>query len=259
MQPTPEDRPAPDPSGSERSAGSAGTAPTWGLGDVAATLGLTILLGALVASAVAALAPAPSHGAGNGAGQAWGSVALLVVPWLALAGWPLLASVRKGDGPRRDYGLTLTWSTAATGVVGGLCGLCAAIVVGLAQQALTHTTLNSAVGTIASTTTSASAAALAVLAACAAFGAPVVEELAFRGLTYGALLKRGIGPRGSVVAVTVLFAVFHFEPSRILVLLVLGATLALVRMWTGSTAASMVAHVTVNIPGALAILSLVRH
>jgi uncharacterized protein len=250
--PAPEDPAAPLPAGS---GGSGEPPPAWGLGDVAATLGLTLLLGSVVAVAVDAVAPASSHGAG----RAWGSVLLLVVPWLALAGWPLLASLRKGNGPRRDYGLTLTWPLAATGLVGGLCGLVLAIVVGVIQQAITNTTLNSAVGTIAKSTASASSAAVAVLAACAAFGAPVVEELAFRGLTYGALLKRGVSPRWSVVGVTVLFAVFHFEPQRILVLLVLGATLALVRMWTGSTAASMVAHVTVNIPGALAILELMRH
>jgi membrane protease YdiL (CAAX protease family) len=249
--PTPEDPAGPPSAGS---AGSAEPVPTWGLGDVAATLGVTLLLGSLVAVAVDALAPASGHGVG----RAWGSVALLVLPWAALGGWPVLASLRKGNGPRRDFGLTLTWPLAATGFVGGLCGLAVAVVVGVVQQAVTNTTLSSAVGTIASSTTSASSAAVAVLAACAAFGAPVVEELAFRGLTYGALLKRGVSPRWSVAGVTVLFALFHFEPQRILVLLVLGATLALVRMWTGSTAASMVAHVTVNIPGALAILSLVR-
>lgn len=234
---------------------AAGGEPTWGLGDVAGTLLATLLLGSFVALAVAAVA-APG---GRGAGQAWGTIALLVVPWAALGGWPLVASWTKGNGPRRDYGLTLTWASAAIGVAGGAAGLAVALVVATVQQAVTGSTLRSAVEVIAQDTTAASAAAVAVLAACTAFGAPIVEELAFRGLTYGALLKRGVSPRWSVVAVTVLFALFHFEPARILVLLVLGASLGLVRRYTGSTAASMVAHMTINIPGALAILSLARH
>ena len=225
------------------------------MGDAAGTLLATLLLGSLVVLAVDAAAPPGGHGAG----QAWGTLALLVVPWAALGGWPLVASFTKGNGPRRDYGLTLTWTTAAVGVGGGAVGLAAALLVATVQQAVTGSQLTSAVEVIAQNTTAASAAAVAVLAACTAFGAPIMEELAFRGLTYGALLKRDVPPGLSVAAVTVVFAVFHFEPQRILVLLVLGASLGLVRMYTGSTAASMVAHMTINIPGALAILSLARH
>ncbi len=245
----------PAPEGPAEPAGPAEPEPTWGLGDVATTLGLAIGLGTVMVFLVDALVPA----SGAAAGRAWGSVLLLVVPWLGLAGWPVLASLHKGNGPRRDYGLTLSWPQAGIGLVGGVGGLVAGSIVAAVQQALTHTTITSAVGDLARSTTAASASAVAVLAACTAFGAPVVEELAFRGLTYAALLKRGVSPRGSVLGVTVLFALFHFEPQRILVLLVIGASLGLVRMRTGSTAASMVAHMTVNIPGAVAILSLMRH
>jgi membrane protease YdiL (CAAX protease family) len=228
--------------------------PRWGLGDVAATLGFTILLGTVFAVLADVLAPAGRAGAG----RAWASVALLVVPWIALAGWPIVASVTKGNGPRRDYGLSLTWRQAGIGFLGGAGGLFVGSIVGAVQEALSGSKITSAVGDLAASTTAASAAAIVVLALLTAFGAPVVEELAFRGLTYGAVVKTGL-PRGwSVVAVTVVFALFHFEPQRIAVLLVIGGSLGLVRMWTGSTAASMVAHMTVNIPGAIAILTLVH-
>lgn len=243
------------PEGPAGPAAAAAAVPSWGLGDVAITLGLTIALGSVAVVVAQVLAPASS----SGPVRAWASVALLVVPWIALAGWPLLAARRKGNGPRLDYGLTLTMAHAVIGVVGGICGLVAALAVGAAQQALTHTTLSSAVGDLASSTTSASAPAVAVLALCIAFGAPIVEELAFRGLTYGALLKRGVPQGWSVLAVTVAFALFHFEPARILVLLTLGTSLALVRMWTGSTAASMLAHMSINIPGAIFVLGLIKH
>jgi uncharacterized protein len=229
--------------------------PRWGLGDVASTLGLTILIGTFAVAVADAVAPAGRPGAG----RAWASVLLLVVPWLALGGWPLLASFRKGNGPVRDYGLRLTWPQAGLGFLGGVAAIALGSIVAEVQQAITGVHLSAAVTDLAKSSTAASAAALAVLAACTAFGAPVVEELAFRGLTYGAVLKRGVPVAYSVAATTVVFALFHFEPERILVLLVIGACLGVVRAWTGSTAASMITHMTVNIPGALYILGLAHH
>ena len=93
-------------------------------------------------------------------------------------------------------------------------------------------------------------------ALCTAFGAPVVEELAFRGLTYGSFLGIGQPRSWSAAWTTVLFALFHFEPVRILVLLVLGAGLTTVRVVTDSTGASMVAHMSINVWGAISLLSL---
>ena len=51
-----------------------------------------------------------------------------------------------------------------------------------------------------------------------------------------------------------LFALFHFEPQRLLVLAVLGGWIGAVRAVTGSTTASMVAHMAINVPGAIGIL-----
>ena len=150
----------------------------------------------------------------------------------------------------------LDWQQAGHRVACGIAALVLGTIVATIQESITGHQLSSAVGDLAQNTTSASAGALAVLAVCTAFGAPIVEELAFRGLTFGALRKMGLPVVWSVVLTTLMFALFHFELQRLAVLLVIGGLLGAVRAWTGSTAASMVTHMTVNVPGAIFILSL---
>jgi membrane protease YdiL (CAAX protease family) len=84
-----------------------------------------------------------------------------------------------------------------------------------------------------------------------AVGAPIVEELAFRGLFFAALRKHGVGPVVSVVITAVAFALFHLEPARIGVLITIGLVLGIVRWRTGSLGAAMVAHGVVNAPAAV--------
>ena len=54
----------------------------------------------------------------------------------------------------------------------------------------------------------------------------------------------------------VAFAVMHFEPQRLLVLVTIGAGLGIVRWRTGSLGACIVAHAVNNLPGAIGILLL---
>ena len=85
-------------------------------------------------------------------------------------------------------------------------------------------------------------------------GAPVVEEIFFRGFLYAGLRKRGLGDLLTVVVSSLVFAGFHLEPLRMLVLFPTALVLGWVRWRTGSTGASMVAHGVVNAPGALVLL-----
>jgi membrane protease YdiL (CAAX protease family) len=88
----------------------------------------------------------------------------------------------------------------------------------------------------------------------AMFGAPIVEEIAFRGLLYGALAKAHINEHLVVVITALVFALFHFEPKRFLILFAIGMILGEVRRRTGSTSAAIVAHAVNNTPAALFIL-----
>ena len=223
----------------------------WGFGDVAVAL-----LGAIVVGNALAVVLFEMKGHASPVAQAWMAVAVLVGPWCLLGGWPAYAALRKGSGPVRDFGLRLDLRSAAVGVLGGGAGLLTASAVAAIQVAITGQGLDARVTTVAHDIVAASRPALVLFSLATAFGAPVVEELAFRGLTFGAFRKVGQPVVWATVWTTVLFALFHFEPVRLPVLLVLGGWLGAVRAYTGSTAASMVAHMTVNIPGAVLILGL---
>ncbi len=222
---------------------------TWGLGDVWTTLALYVGFALVAAALIAPLPDTPEA-------DAWGIVLLLTVPWIGLAGWPLLATARKGRGPVRDLRLRGTTGQVVLGVVAGFAGLLLAGVVAALTQAVTGEPLVSSVGELADSMADASPWPLVVLAVGAGIGAPIVEELAFRGLLFGALEKRGQAKVACVLISAVAFALFHFEPARFPVLLVIGLTLSTVRAVTGSTRASIAAHMANNLPASISLLVL---
>jgi membrane protease YdiL (CAAX protease family) len=85
-------------------------------------------------------------------------------------------------------------------------------------------------------------------------GAPIAEELAFRGLLFAGLRKRGVRPVLTVVITAVAFALFHFEPMRLGILIVIGLVLGVARARSGSLGVSIVAHAVNNAPGAVFII-----
>ena len=226
--------------------------PRWGLGDVAVTLLGAIVIGNILVLALLPDTSAPTFHAT--ARDAWAALVVLMGPWVALAGWPLFVTRWRGNGPVQDLALRTSWRSAGLGLAFGVAGLVSAYLLVAVQQAITHEELSSRAADVAHDLVAPAPAALALFALATAFGAPVVEEIAFRGLTYGAFVKRGVPPLWSVLATAVLFALFHFEPQRVLVLAVLGIWIGAVRAVTGSTTASMVAHMAVNVPGAIGIL-----
>jgi hypothetical protein len=213
----------------------------WGLWDVLITLGGGIVLGVAAVLLLGALS-APL------------ALQLLVgglAPWLALAGWPLFVTSVRGNGPRIDLSLTLSWRDAGSGVVGGVVALIAALVVAVAWAAI-FGEFTSAAGEVgAELTALGNVWLLIVFGLMIAVGAPIAEELAFRGLFFAALRKHGVGPVLSVVITAVAFALFHLEPARIGVLLSIGLVLGIVRWRTGSLGAAMIAHGVVNAPAAV--------
>ncbi len=230
-------------------AGDLGRSRTWGLGDAWTTLGLYVVFGLTAAGLISVLPDNPEA-------DAWGIVLLLTVPWIGLAGWPLFATRTKGRGPVVELRLRGSAQQVGLGVVAGFAGLVLAGLVAALTQLVMGQPLVSSVGELADTMADASPWPLVVLALLAGFGAPVVEELAFRGLLYGALEKRGQAKAACVVISAVAFAMFHFEPARFPVLLVIGLTLSAVRAVTGSTRASIAAHMANNFPASISLLVL---
>ena len=176
------------------------------------------------------------------------------MPWLALAGWPLLTTSFQGNGPRIDLGLSLTWRDLGWGLIGGVAALVAGGTVAIVLQSLTGE-FNSAAGEIGEDLRAEGPMlALIVFALCVAIGAPIAEEIAFRGMAYNALAKRGLNTAWVIAITTVAFSLFHLEPIRIPILLASGLILGVLRWQTRGLGAPIVAHAVNNLPGAAVLL-----
>ncbi|TAK69138.1 MAG: CPBP family intramembrane metalloprotease [Actinomycetota bacterium] len=226
-------------------------APGWGIPDALLAIFGTITLAVVVASVLISLRD-------NGQPLPVGVHLLLglVVPWLALAGVPLLFTRWRGNGPRIDLGLRLRGSDVGWGLLGGVAAIALGLLAGLLTQWLFGDFTSAAGDAAQEVADSGQRAALTVFAVLVVVGAPAVEELAFRGLFFAALRKRGLGAAWTVATTAVAFALFHFEPRRLLVLLVIGAVLGVVRWRTRALSASIIAHGVNNLPGAIALLAL---
>jgi membrane protease YdiL (CAAX protease family) len=218
--------------------------PRWGLWDV-------------LWAAIAAVAIGVGVGAGLFFLDAPLGIQVLIgamVPWLALAGWPIAATIRRGNGPRIDLGLRLTWPDTGWGVLAGFVGLMSSAIAALISRFFVPDLSSAAADAAEELEQGAGRLSLTIFAVLIMVGAPVVEELFFRGFLFAALRKRGVSGLLTVVITAVVFAGFHFEPLRFFVLLPTGLVLGWVRLKTGSTGSAMVAHGLVNAPGAVLLL-----
>ncbi len=218
--------------------------PGWGIPDA-----LVALLGFVVLSAIVAVGS-------QLLGLPFGVTLLLgvFVPWLALAGWPLLTTSFQGNGPIIDLGIVIRWKDIGWGLLGGVAALVAGSVVAVVVQAIAGDVTSAAADLGEDLRNEAGFIPLALFAVAVGFGAPIAEELAFRGLGYNALAKRGLPTFAVVIITTLAFALFHLEPVRIPILLASGAILAVLRWQTRGVGAPIVAHMVNNLPGAAFLL-----
>ena len=216
--------------------------PTWGMGDA-----LISLLGAIGLSLVVSLGLVSQN---TDPENGWGLIVAFSAPWFAMAGWPIIATIIKGNGPKIDLGLIAPRTHLRLGFVAGLISLAVASLAALIVTQFTGP-ISSTAGDIG---LNQSGIVLVIFVLMAMFGAPIVEEIAFRGLLFGALLKAHVNEHLVVVITALVFALFHFEPKRFIILFAIGMILGEVRRRTGSTSAAIVAHIVNNTPVALFIL-----
>ena len=219
-------------------------APRWGIPDaIIPLLGFVLISVALAAGGSLLGIPLP-----------WLLLLGISLPWIALAGWPLLTTSFQGNGPRIDLGLRLTWSDVGWGVIGGFAALMAGGAIALLLQAI-FGEFTAAAGEVGNQLRDEGPMlAVIAFALCVAIGAPIAEEIAFRGMAYNALAKRGLSTVWVIAITTVAFSLFHLEPVRAPILLASGLVLGLLRWRTRSLGAPIVAHAVNNLPGAAFLL-----
>jgi uncharacterized protein len=209
----------------------AGHRPRWGIGDV--FLGLFVWLLAKVDAGLI-------------------DIVGLAGSWIGLIGYLLLISRWKGLGSfRRDFGFRFKLIDVVLGAVAGFGAvLASAIVVGIVAQLFDSDPGANAKAIFSGQ--SANRFGLVVLALMATFGAPLVEELFFRGLTLRAVERR-FGAVVGVIGSSAVFALLHWQGDSIGTALSLvggiftyGVVFALLARWQARLGPAIIAHMTVN-------------
>ncbi len=220
--------------------------PGWGLGDAIAGVVAGLVLSSVVASAW--LSAHPGAKDVSPGGEALSQLAL----WVGLFGAVLFASRRKGAGSlAADFGFAARPLDVPIGVATGVLAQ-VALLPGIALLMRPLVGDPDVSGPTKKLVESAHGVGTVVLVLFVAVGAPLVEELFFRGLIMRSLDRR-FGPVGAVIVSSILFGLAHYLdlPAAGLALVMVslaafGAALATLALRTGRLGASVVAHATFN-------------
>lgn len=215
----------------------------WGLGDAVAGV-----VAAQVLSIVGVLAAAALAGWESTEDAPLWAMALLQVPlWAGLVGAVVWAA-GKGRGVVEDFGLRMRWYDPFLGVVVGVAVQLVVLpllylplleLLGRSQDELARPArelsqrADSSLGWI-------------VLGVMVVVGAPLVEELFYRGLVLRSLEKRGRPAWAAVVVSAAVFAAMHFQGLQFPGLFVFGAVLAVLTLRTGRLGPAIWAHAAFN-------------
>ena len=229
------------------------------MGDVLIGLGLW-LLGGIVAAIVLIAAGDVEGTAVEELG--FGALVISVVGgWPGFLGWPIVATVWKGQRSLRlDFGLEVTRIDIGWGLLGGVSALAISVAGGVLWTLLSEEPSPSNTDLLPSRPSAFTAVALVVLVAVCT---PIVEELFFRGL-----FLRSIGRRWNLAAgvsiTSLVFGLFHAQGSTwaeagfiVAITASYGAGFALlVVRAAGRLGPSIIAHMCVNGVGVLGALYL---
>ena len=227
---------------------------SWGLGDVAVAF-----VGAEVGGAMVAVALLLLSGTKGTVVPLWIETLAELPLWAFFIGIPVWATRHKGDGPAADIGLRIRWYDVPLGIVVGLIGQ--QLLVGLVYWPIFKVLGHSLdVGQVAQQLTDKAQGLGGELTIffLVAVGAPIAEEIFFRGLTQRALLKKQglarLNPWFAIIATALFFAASHFQPVQFPALFVFGLVLGLLAWRTGRLGPSIWAHLTFNAVAAATLL-----
>jgi uncharacterized protein len=216
----------------------------WGLGDAALGWVIAQIGGAIAAAIVLALNDDTTDF--EDLSLAWVAVAQLGL-WFGMLGVPLVASKLKGHGPVRDYGLRSEGWDAPLGFAAGivtqllLIPLLYGPIFWLTE--LDSSDLEDPARGLTDRATGSLGVAMLIL--IVGIGAPIVEEIFYRGLLQRSLERRfGVWP--GILGSALLFGVSHFQLLQLPALVLFGVVLGLLAQRTGRLAAPIAAHIVFN-------------
>jgi uncharacterized protein len=173
----------------------------------------------------------------------------LIGLWVGLTGGVVYAARNRGSGHvESDFGLSVRWPRDV--VVGAVVGLaCQYALVPLLylpfeqfDSGLRHRLENEAKDV---TRAAHGGLQITLLFIFLAIGAPLIEELFFRGLLFRSLRRR-YGPVVAIVGSAVVFGLAHFELLQLPALILFGLVLGVLAEKTGRLGPGIVAHAAFN-------------
>lgn len=227
--------------------------PGWGMGD--AVLGMVVSLFLSVVAFAVALGITGDEDLEDI--PLWGTAVLQLPLWAGLLGVVWFASTRKGTGSlRRDFGLRMELRDVPVGLLAGLAGQ-----IGIG---LTVLLLYDALGIDADRLgeTAEALAERAVTAVDVVFlvlivvvGAPVVEELFYRGLWLRSIERRTGRRAVAVVGSSLVFGLAHLQLFDLVSLTLAGLLFAWLAVRAGRLGPAIWAHVAFNLTAVISLLA----
>lgn len=176
-----------------------------------------------------------------------GAIALLQLPlWLGLLGMPLLSAWRRGNGAVRDFGLWMTRRDVPLGLAIGVgCQLVLVPLVTLPVLLLSDADQADLEAPARELTDKATGPGVLVLVLVVVVGAPLAEEVFYRGLLQRTLLRHlPVWP--ALVVTAVVFGASHFQALQFPALAAFGVVLSYLAHRTGRLGLNIWAHVGFN-------------
>jgi uncharacterized protein len=188
----------------------------------------------------------------------WALAVLQVPLWAGMAGAPLWATYLKGRRSlAEDFGLRMRWVDVPVGLVAGFVGQFALVLVLAVVYELLGVDSDE-VGAAAREFTDRATDPLGVvlLFIVVVVGAPIFEELFYRGLWLRSLERR-FGTVAAVVLSSALFAFMHLGQWYDMPALAgIGAIMAVLAVRSGRLGPAIWAHVAFNLTGLISLLTL---
>jgi membrane protease YdiL (CAAX protease family) len=225
--------------------------PRWGLGDAVVGWVLSLAGAVLALSAVVAVTGDPATDISLG----WANIAQIGL-WIPLLGVPLWAARLKGNGAVRDYGLRVE---PIDGLVGPIAGFASQLVLLPLLYIPIFWLTNSDTDDLGETARNLTDRAddpfsVAMLVILTGIGAPIVEEIFYRGLLLRSLERR-FGQVAAVVVSGLVFGAVHFQLLPLPGLALFGMVLGYLTVKTGRLGAPIAAHMAFNMVTVISLLA----
>lgn len=177
--------------------------------------------------------------------------------WVGLLGAPLVATRLKGNGLVADLHLRARLADAwRGGSIGALLQLVALPLLYWPLLELLDKDPSDLEGPARSLTDRADGPlGVVLLVMIVGVGAPIVEEIFYRGLFQGALLKRGAPPAVAIAASATVFGLSHGVLLQLPALILFGAVAGVLAHRAGRLGPAIAAHVTFNMVTVISLLA----